>query len=451
MRLFVSILVLAALALAAGGCGAPNAYVGRVSAEGRARQGALLYTYKLDNGVTLLVRKSSVSGPTAVQVWVGGGSASDPPGKAGISHFTEHMLFTGSQHLPHTRVEQYIEGMGGTLTGHTGRDFSYIGATLPGNGWERAVDILYDLSTYPLFLTEELEKERRTVLLEMSQRGRDMDSLVMDNFFSESYRVHPYGRPVMGTAADVASYTREDVVRCFTAEFIASNMVVVVAGDVDPAAVRAVVARSFGSLLPVKPASVPVPKDKDRLLKRTKTVAAPVNMTYMALGWRVCKASDPDLYPLDVLRAVLGQGKGSRLPLELRDRSGMAFDVEAELFPLKDPGVFVVTAHLRGGDMRRVTTEVMRQINSLKDEPVKKDELERAINGIDASHMLETETAEGQAYALGYWATVYGKKDPAKYMDEIRKVTPDDITRVAQKYLGEGNYVLSVIEPEGRQ
>jgi zinc protease len=170
----------------------------------------------------------------------------------------------------------------------------------------------------------------------------------------------------------------------------------------------------------------------------------------MALGWHVCAASSPDIYPLEVLRAVLGQGRGSRLYMELRERMGAAFDVEAALYPLREPGLFVVSAHLREEDVRRVTDETLRQMNKLKDEPVSVAELSRAVSNIEASHMLDTETAEGQAYALGYWSTVYGGGDPAEYMENIRKVTPEDVQKVAQKYLGEGNYTLSVIRPEGQ-
>src|SRR5512143_378511 len=149
------------------GC-ASQTYVGRAPEPVKVNKA--LDSYRLANGVTLFVKDNDRPGPTAVQVWVPAGSISDPPGKPGLSHFVEHMLFTGSKDLPPGRAEQYVESMGGSLVGHTGRDFSYIGVTLPGAGWERAMDILYDLVAFPSFRQDQMEKQKKVVAQEISER-----------------------------------------------------------------------------------------------------------------------------------------------------------------------------------------------------------------------------------------------------------------------------------------
>lgn len=435
--------LLAAIALA--GCAAQGTRVARAARPVAVKKS--VRTFVLSNGATLVVKEGRSPGPAALQMWITEGSLSDPEDKPGLAHFVEHMLFTGSLHVPEGRMEQYLESMGGRLSGHTGRDFSYIGVTLPGAGWQRGLGILHDLVAYPSFKPEEVEKQKQTVRLEIAQRRREPDTLVIDNLFARAYTTNQYKNPVTGTEADVSAFTRDDVAGYYSRTYVPSNMVIVAVGDVDAAEVRDAAEKGFGSMSMMeyrRPGAMP---EAFQAYTRTKTAEGPYRLAYFAMGWHICSASDPDMYALEVLRAILGQGKGSRLYQELRERMGAAFDADAEIFPLREPGMLVLTAHMKPGDVKRVTEEVLRQVNKLKDEYVSDAEVSRAVSGIEAGYMLDNETAEGQAYGLGYWAAVHGEDDPGEYMRNIRGVTPEDLRRVAQKYLGEGNYTLSLVAP----
>jgi zinc protease len=399
----------------------------------------------------LIVNDFKRSGPTSVQVWLSAGSASDPKDRQGLAHLTEHVVLKGSSHLPPGKAEFDIESMGGTLFGHTGRDFTYMGATVPsGTGWERAADILYDLVSSPTLAPGQFEKERKAVGLEIKQRDRDPDTLLVENMFGQSYRYHPYRYPITGTASDVAQITLQDVKTYYSRFYIPANMVVVVTGNIEPAVARAIVEKTFGKLLPSKPMNLKLPQEGLQVIKKTKTVSLPVKLTYAAYGWRVCPANDPDIYPLEVLSAILGGGRGSRLPVELKERRGIAYNIRTELVPMKEQGMFIVFADLTDGDnLSQVTDELLRQLNRLKDEDLVTDkEVARAVARIETLQMQESETAEGLGYSLGYWAVVSGEKDTSKYLQGIKKVTAEDVKRVAQRYIGEGSYTLSVVAPE---
>jgi len=438
--------VCALLALSlASGCAGPGTHVGRPTERVVVKKP--IQTFTLDNGVTLIVKNLAKGSPTAMQVWVAGGSASDPEGKPGVAHLVEHLLFSGSLHVPKGKAEQYLESMGGQIAANTGRDFTYIGVTLPGQGWDRALDILFDMVAYPSFRADQVESQRKVVVQEINEGDREMDNLLMRDFFSDAYKVHPYKHAVTARVSDVLSLTRDDAALYYSKTYVPSNLTVVVVGDVSPAEVRAAADKTFGRLAPVMVKPPAAAQEPYQLSTRSKTVEGPVKLTYMALGWHVCAASDPDIYALDVLSAVLGEGRGARLYMELRERTGIVYDVDVDLFPMKDPGVFVITAHLAGGDVRRVLDETLEQMDKLKEAPISTAEMDRALNAIEAAHQPGNQPADDQAYSLGYWAAVYGGKDPEGYMENIRKVTPDDLQRVAQKYLGAGNYTLSVISP----
>jgi len=447
MLRYIAMTLVAAFMLAALGCATQGTRVGRAIEQPEVVKKAV-QTYTLKNGVNLIVKRTSKGSPTALQVWVSGGSATDPADKPGLAHFVEHMLFTGSMHVPKGKAEQYLESMGGEFSGHTGRDFSYMGVTLPGQGWERGLDIVYDMVAFPALTQAQVDKQKKVVALEIKEARRDTDSLLMDDLFESAYATHPYRRPAYGTVEALSGYTIDDATSYYQRTYLPSNMTVVVVGDVKTADVKTAVDNTFGKLVPAPYARPKVPEEYNQLAKREKDVDAPVKLTYMAVGWHVCAAADPDIYPMEVLGAVLGLGRGSRLYMELRERMGLVYDVDTELLPMKDPGMLVTLVRLKEDDMTRVTAEILRQMNKLKDEKVSDAELARALNSLESSRLVDSETADGQAYSLGYWYTVYGKKDPEEYVKEIRKVTPADVQRVAQKYLGEGNYTVSVIKPE---
>jgi len=431
--------------LAAIGCAGPGTHVGRATERVSVKKPVQSFT--LENGMTLIVKNTGEGTPTSIQVWVAGGSASDPDGKPGLAHLVEHLLFSGSLHVPKGRAEQYLEGMGGRLTGNTGRDYSYIGVTLPGEGWDRAMDILFDLTAYPSFRADQVESQKRVVAQEINEDGREMDDLLMRNFFDESFKVHPYKHPVTGFVKDTSALTRDDAAFYYSKTYVPSNLALVVVGDVKPGEVRNMANSTFGRLVPVKSKPSASVQEPYQLYSRTKSVDGPVSLTYMAIGWHICAATDQDIYPIEVLGAALGEGRGARLYMELRERMGIVYDVDVDIFPMKDPGVFVITAQLTDPDVRRAVDETLRQLDKLKNSPLSADEIDRALNAIEAARQPGNQPADDQAYALGYWATVYGGKEPDGYIDNIRKVTPEDVQRVAQKYLGAGNYTLSVIRP----
>jgi zinc protease len=435
------------------GCATTGKTIGR-AAPGVIRKEVI--TYRLPNGVNLLIRETYKSAPTSIQVWVPGGSSSDPKDKQGIAHFVERMLFTGSLHFPPGKAGQYLEGIGGRLYSHTSQDFSYFAATIPGQesfngGWKRAEEILFDMVANPSFDEARIEEQRRIILLETAQRARAPETKLTENLLAAAYEVHPYKNPVTGPADSVKSFTRKDVVDFYQGAYIPSNMTVVVVGGVDARQVKAKIESTFGAITP-SDNSITANSCQENCQAATRRceLKMPVKLAYAELGWHICSAKDPDIYALQVLGAILGGGRGSRLYMELRERQGIAYGIKTEMFPLREPGLMAVQARMDPDNVEQFQDEVVRQVNRLKDEYVPEAELDRAKTMIAAARLISAETSEGQAYALGYWAAVYGGADPGQYMQGINNVTAEGVRRVALKYLGEGNYTLSAIVPENK-
>jgi len=431
------------------GCATQGTHIGRPEPAKQAKKS--VYSFKLGNGVNVVVKEGKPGGPTAVQLWVADGSASEPSGKHGISHLVEHMLFCGSKSLPAGRAAEVIEGMGGEFNGDTGKDFCYLGATLPGKGWDKAVDVLFDMAAFPTFPDDQIKKQKEVIALEDADRARDADTRLMDLFFGTSYEVHPYRFPITGDRASLGSFTRDEAVAYHDSVYRPSNMTLVVVGDASPQAVKSLADRTFGTLAEPPEEKKADVTEPNQISVREKYADMPVELAYMAGGWHVCSASGPDIYALDVMKAILGTGEGSRLSTELKQGRELLLDVNTELFALKDPGMFVIKAKLYDGDLTRAREEILRQAQKLKDGTVSQQELDRAVNCIEAARMLNMDKVEGQAYSFGFWTTVYRGTGPGEYIENIKKVTPLDIRRVAQTYLGEGNYTIAVIRPQSHE
>ncbi len=431
------------------GCASSGTMVGRATPV----PPKAIRTYRFPNGVSLIVKKTVKGAPTSIQVWVPGGSSADLPGKPGVAHFVEHMIFSGSRHIPPGKAALYVEELGGRLSGHTTRDFNYYTVTVPGaqslnGGWKRAEDILFDMVAHPAFDKAQIEEQRRVILLEIAERAREPETAMTDSLFAAAYKVNPYKNRITGSAKDVRSITRKELVKFYKGTYVPSNMTVVVAGGVDAQDVRERIKKTFGALAPAKYKWPVHGEEKYQVAKRSSELLMPVKMAYAELGWHICSARNSDIYALMVLGNILGGGRGSRLYMEARERRGIAYGIDTEMFPMREPGILAVRAWMYPANVGQFANAVLSEVDRIKDRGVPQAELESAIGTIVASDMINNGTAYGQAYALGYWATVYGGKDQGEYIRGIENVTTEQVRRAAQKYLGEGNYTLSTIMPE---
>lgn len=444
LKLFASLLLISLV-----GCTASETYIAPAAGPG-ADYNPDQRVFTLKNGLTLMIKESKREAPVSMQVWVQAGSITDPPARSGLAHLTEHALFTGSRGHPDGSAGPDVEMLGGRLYGDVGRDFSYFGVTVPSRRWKQAADILYDLVAHPSFSPAQVEKERKVVLLEIATRAGDPDDRLLDLLFRTSYKDHPYRNAAAGSPDEVKAVSLADIKDYYKKFYIPARMVVIVTGNVNPWEAKAEVEKTFGSVPQAAQPKLKIPQEPPLVIWRQKAEEMPVRLTYLAYGWRVAPASDRDVYALEVLSALLGSGRGSRLYLEIRQRDGLADNVRSDFMPLKDEGMLVVFADLTDPDgVGQLTDELLRQINRVKDKGVSQDEVARAVARVGGAQMMANDTAEGQAYSLGYWATVYGGKDPEGFAKKIKQVTPDDVKRVARTYLAEGSYSLAIIQPEG--
>jgi zinc protease len=419
------------------------------SAAASAPVSADVATFRLDNGVTVVVAPRRTSPVIAVQAWVGAGAADESPGQAGIAHLVEHMLFKGTARRGVGELTQAIEAAGGDLNAWTSFDHTVYHAVLGRGDLDTGLDVLADALIEPTFDEDELAREREVVVEEIRQGQDDPARTTAAALFATAFVIHPYRRPVIGTIATVRALRRDDLVAWHRAHHVARDLTVVVAGDVDPIDARRRVARYFDRV-PDRPVPRLRPTEPAQIAPRAVVVHHHAAEAHVAIGFHAPALRDADTPLLDLAAVALGQGDSSRLAA-LRHRDDIATGVVAHLQAFRDPGLFVVSAVARPERVVDTVAAISRELVAAADD-LGAAELDRARNAVLGEQIWQRETAEGLARKYGWHHSAIGDVGYDRaYLDAVKAASVDDVRAVIGRALRlDGASVAAVVPPRVR-
>jgi zinc protease len=406
-------------------------------------------THHFENGLTLHVAAGHPAPVAALQAWVGVGSADEGAHEAGVAHVVEHMLFKGSAGYGLGELVRAIEHGGGEINAWTAFDHTVYHAVLAADHLDAAIHALGDALIEPLVDPDELAREREVILEEIRQGSDDPARSVAQSLFATAFVAHPYRRPVIGTADSVRQIGARDLIDFFRRYYVADNLTLVVAGDVDPDRVQRSIARRFRTMpagRPVRRGCVEPPQRQTRSTISHRQVTE----AYLAVGFHVPAARHPDVAALDVAAILLGQSDSARLPRVLRDRDQLVTSAHANLHALRDPGLLVLSATARPADAQQAIAALVDHSASLVDE-VDDSQLDKARIAVEAAFVRQLETAQGRARSLGWHATVAGEPQFGHvYLDRVRAVRRHDVANVLGRYLVPDNASVAAVLPPAR-
>lgn len=359
------------------------------------------------------------------------------------------MLFKGSSSYGVGELTRAIEGSGGEINAYTSFDHTVYHAVLGRDHVDGAIDAIGDALTAPRVDPEELDRERRVILEEIRQGSDDPARSVAQSLFATAYAEHPYRRPVIGTAESVQRLGERELVDFFRSYYVADNMTVVVAGDVDPGRVRRSVERRFAAMPTGRPVRRVV-AEPAQTSPRAVAAYRDVSEAYLSVGFHVPAARHPDVAALDVAAILLGESESARLPRRLRDRDGLVTGAYAQVHALRDPGLFVLSATARSRDAQKSVGALVDEALGLV-EDLGPDELEKARIAAEAGLVRQLETAQGRAKLLGWNASLTGDPRFAHvYLDRIRAVRRHDVAAAVHRYFRPENASVAAILPKPR-
>ena len=406
--------------------------------------------FVLDNGLKVLLLEDHKSPVVTFQVWYRVGSRNEKDGKSGLSHFLEHMLFKGTKKTKPEEYSRIIAKNGGRSNAFTSSDVTVYFATMSRDKIGIEIELEADRMANALLGETYFEPEKKVIQEERRLRTEDNPVSALDEATGAvAYMVHPYRRPVIGWMEDIQNLTRQDLVDHYKLYYTPNNAFIVMTGDFSTAEMLPKIKAAFGNIPrgaeppPVRAEELPQQGERRVTLKKE------AELPFVLIYYHTPNLKSPDNYALDVLSVILAGGRSSRLYHDLVYQKRLARSVDADYHGVSiDPSVFSVTAQLMPGqEPAEIEREIDGLLEQVKLELISDRELQKAKNQIESAFVFAQDSIFGQAMKIGHYEAVGGWRLMNDYLDGIRKVTREDIQRVAKEYLDRDRRTVGVLIP----
>jgi predicted Zn-dependent peptidase len=343
-----------------------------------------LRTRVLPNGLTIASVRLPGFRTAAVGTFVKVGSRDEPAELNGISHFLEHMAFKGTATRDARRISLEIERVGAMMNAYTAKDHTAFHTVLLAEHMPVALDVLADVVLRSTFPPDEIERERQVILQEIGEAKDDPESIAQDEFDLRAYPKQAFGRPILGNARFVKRVGREDFRHYLGTHYFASNTVISAVGDIDHDRFADEVEKRFGDM----PQGVRSQREAVRYVGGFRHVDDEYEQTSVALGWPAPARSDPRFPVYELLGELLGGGMSSPLFQAVRERHGLAYQIDAWTEGHEDCGLLQVTAGVAPRNLRLFFEVVCGEIRELTHR-ITPEDLERTRNQ-QATHLARS-------------------------------------------------------------
>ncbi len=391
----------------------------------------------LESGLKVLVIPSRQAPLVVCDLWYPAGSFDDPPGRSGLAHFVEHMLFKGTQQYPRGRIDELVVAAGGQANAECGEDSTRYWISLPSRSWELALAIEADRMQHARFRTAEVEAERRVIA---EERARELDTpqgRLDQAVFANLYENHPYRNPIVGWPEDLARIRAFDLARFRLDYYRPQDAVFVIAGDVDVARAFERAESSVGQVRVGQSRVRHVVVDEPIAAGRREFVVPAVDGGPRGvLAWRTCRRGRPESYALEVAADILCGGRRSRLWSRLVEQDQVATWVEATNSVCWRDGHFLIHVEgRRAAGFPGLEGAIFEELDRLAEEGPSEAELLRAQRRLDAAERWERQDLASLAAAIGAAALWGDWRAWRRDYDLTARVGAEDVKRAVAGYL----------------
>ncbi len=393
----------------------------------------------LSNGLTVIYYPKK-SNSVVVEVMVNVGSCHEKSEERGISHFLEHILFEGTKkRASNKEISNEIERIGGDFNAYTSTGKTCFYTKVLKKHFPIAVDVLADILQNPLLREGDIKKEKNVVLKEITmiydEPRYHQWILMQQNLFEK----HPCKYPTYGDVRVIKSLNRKKVLDFFTKYYVPNNMVVSIVGDA-PKWKKEIEKYFVFKKGKVQKTTFPV----EPILKKNKKIFLKKNIfnTHLVLGFKTVSRAHPNSYVLDVINGILGRGQSGKMFTEIRSKRGLGYDVGTQVLSDNSFGYFAAYAIIDKKNIALVTDLMLEEIRLLNN--VTLEEVKEAQDFIEGDYLLEIEDTQKVADQILFWEQVKSAALMEEYLKKIKKVTVNDVKRVAEKYFK--HYTQVVLE-----
>lgn len=406
-----------------------------------------------DNGLTVLITEMPSSPVVSVYALVKTGSATEGEFLGtGISHFLEHMLFKGTHGRDVGQLASRIQAVGGEINAATSIDYTIYTITVPYDSFDVALEILSDMLMNATMEAQEVERERKVIFGEMRLRNDNPDRKFSEIIFQNVYIRHPYRHPIIGYESLLTGVTQDDLIEYYQKFYTPNNTIISISGNIQKAIVLPKIEQAFKSFKRGRAIARNLPREPSQITGRHYEEEYATGLTRLSMSYSGVSLLHPDLYALDVLANILGQGRSSRLYLDVYKKKGLVHRISSSNYTPIDRGLFGIDCLLDQENVEDVIKSIWENIDAIKKNGVKKEELEKIKNQVKSEHILRHQTASSVAYAQATDEAFAGDYlFSSKYIEAIGQVTNEEIKRVANQYLIKAGLTTVLLKPNQKE
>ncbi|MBW2229301.1 MAG: insulinase family protein [Deltaproteobacteria bacterium] len=407
-----------------------------------------IHSFSLPGGATLHVAPRRSVPVVAARAAFSGGLLAETKENSGLSCFTASMWTRGTQRHTSTAFASAVEDLAADISGFSGRSSMGVTLEVTSDNLLPALDLFSDVLLRPGLREEDVERERRETLAAIERREDQLAQRSFMLFTETEFPLHPYRRPMLGDRPSVESFTAERIRAHHDWLIRASNMVMAVAGDVDPDAIAEAVSARLADLPagrfdPLCPANDPIASEIREAHSRKDRAQA-----HMVLGFRGTTVDDPDRFVLEVISQLLA-GQSGRLFLELRDKQSLAYSVSAMNVEGVSPGFFAIYIATAPDKVDSARRGILEQLERLVQDPPGEDELARTKRNLTGNFVIDQQRSAARAAHIALDG-LYGLGPRAHrlYPEQIESIRCDDVIRVARRIIRLDAYTLALVGPD---
>lgn len=404
----------------------------------------------LKNGLRVIFVPMKGAETVAVQILVEAGSKYENKKNNGISHFIEHMMFKGTKKRPSTKIiAELFDSVGGEYNAFTGKEQTGYWVKVPTKHFEMALDVVSDMYLNPLLKQEEINRERGVILQEVAMYQDTPMRYVWDVFENLLYGDQPAGWDIIGTKENIKKVNRKDFVDYINKMYLPKSTVVSIAGNFDEEKALAFLEKNFNKS-----------NEKQRKIQKKKVLekqSTPkiklfnkdTDQTHLIIGLRGPNIFSADRYVAVVLGSVLGGGMSSRSFINIRERHGLAYYINASTDMTTDTGYFFFSAGVEHDNLEKAIKLILKEIRKVRDKKISPKELKKAKEYLKGKLLMSLESTNAVASFFGE-QEFHRKKIilPGELFEKIDSVTSMDIQKLVRTIAVNSRLNLAIVGPQ---
>jgi zinc protease len=390
----------------------------------------------LENGMVLLTSEQRSLPMVSLELLIDAGSRYDTTHQEGLANLTAKLMTYGTKRRSALQISETLDFIGASLSAGCGQDTASVSMTVLKKDLATGLDLLGEVLTSSLLPQEEIDRQKQSIIAALKAREEDPGDIAERRFAAALYPQSPYGRPVEGTEASVKRLQQKSLKEFYRRYYRPNRSIVSVVGDISHGEITQALDRAFRSWGRGEPSQKP-PAPSTIGAPQVIRVNKDLTQANIILGHAGAARSNPDHYAIQVMNYILGGGGFSSWALDaIRNERGLAYSVYSYFTAERSHGTFQLVMQTRNETAQEAIRIANDEIRRIREQPVGADELNDAKNYLTGSFPLRLDTNRKVANFLAqveYFQL--GLDYPDRYPDLIRKVTREDIERVAKKYL----------------